>query len=99
MLATLPNFARLLNTLPPRGCMFAGSLDVDGDGNVSKDEYLATIEGDSLLYDTFTDLITVTVRGGRGGGVTVVLTNRGSPCVAAGNDAGLRCSEVTLFDF
>lgn len=41
---------------------------MDGDGNVSKDEYLATIEGDSLLYDTFTDLITVTVRGGRGAG-------------------------------
>jgi len=38
-----------------------GALDVNGDGEVSKEEYMDLLENDPVLFETFTELLTVTV--------------------------------------
>ena len=37
-------------------------MDVNGDGQVTKTEYLRTLERDAVLFDTFTEYIAITVR-------------------------------------
>lgn len=37
-------------------------MDVNGDGQVTKEEYLRTLERDAVLFDTFTEYIAITVR-------------------------------------
>ena len=54
--------AKVVIRLPVPVSRATASMDVNGDGQVTKTEYLRTLERDAVLFDTFTEYIAITVR-------------------------------------